>query len=214
MASDKPDSFGVGAFEVVPKADVRTFVEKLNRLREAVDQCRLQPGAGYDVQRSTNGTTLSIRPQAGGAVPAETYPWKVSLSFDGERKSYYYTVEPLSYLFNYNEIEVSNLTEKIYLETEKIEEVYHAVLQVDLDGSLGETFIKLTQYKKKDYPGLILPKAGPQTQSNTILASFGKGGRVVQAVRGNLTNIIVNHAGRPAIVPVTFLDYAGVGGQA
>jgi hypothetical protein len=81
MPNEKPDSFQCGPFEVARNPDVRGFVDKLNRLREAVDQCRIQPGVGYTVNRSTNGTVLSIKPGGAGAVPPEEdYPYKVTIT--------------------------------------------------------------------------------------------------------------------------------------
>lgn len=79
MPNEKPDSFQIGTFEVARNPDVRQFVEKLNRLREAVDQCRLQDGVGYTVSRSTNGTTLSIKTgTSGGATGEIDHPFKVT----------------------------------------------------------------------------------------------------------------------------------------
>jgi hypothetical protein len=49
VPNEKPDSFQCGPFEVARNPDVRQFVEKLNRLREAVDACRVQlQRAGLD----------------------------------------------------------------------------------------------------------------------------------------------------------------------
>lgn len=79
MANEKPDSFQCGPFEVARNPDVRSFVEKLNRLREAVDQCRVQDGVGYTVIRSSGGTTLSIRPAVGGAAAPFDHPFKLSV---------------------------------------------------------------------------------------------------------------------------------------
>lgn len=78
MPSEKPDSFQCGPFEVAKNPDVRQFVDKLNRLREAVDSCRLQPGKGYRINRSVNGTTLDISSSGAGATAPEQYPWRVS----------------------------------------------------------------------------------------------------------------------------------------
>jgi len=80
VPNEKPDSFQCGSFEVARNPDVRQFVDKLNRLREAVDACRLQDGVGYTVSRSTNGTVLSIKPSTGGTVVAERdHQFKVSV---------------------------------------------------------------------------------------------------------------------------------------
>jgi hypothetical protein len=79
MASEKPDSFQCGPFEVSRNPDVRQFVDKLNKLREAVDQCRIQPGVGYTVNRSSGGTTLGIRSGSGGVSIALQHPFKVQV---------------------------------------------------------------------------------------------------------------------------------------
>ena len=86
MASDKPDSFQCGAFEVAKNPNVSQFVEKLNRLREAVDQCRLQPGVGYTLNRSSGGTTLSI--QAGSAIQSVSPVNPFALSIRKKDKKY------------------------------------------------------------------------------------------------------------------------------
>lgn len=79
MASDKPDSFQCGPFEVARNPNVSQFVEKLNRLREAVDQCRLQPGVGYTLNRSSGGTSLTIKNNAGGVSAPLEHPFKLKI---------------------------------------------------------------------------------------------------------------------------------------
>lgn len=64
--AENPDSFGVGEFRVVPRPDPDQLADKLNKLREAIDQCRLLPGPGYQVKRGTTGTTLTIKRRGGG----------------------------------------------------------------------------------------------------------------------------------------------------
>lgn len=85
MANDKPDSFQCGPFEVAKNPDVRQFVEKLNRLREAIDSCRIQNGVGYTVLRSTNGTVLTINAgnSRGGAL--EEHPFKTQIKRKNNR---------------------------------------------------------------------------------------------------------------------------------
>jgi hypothetical protein len=79
MASNTPDSFQCGPFEVTRSPDVRQFVEKLNRLREAVDAYRIQPGVGYTLNRSPGGTVLSIRQDGGSAAATYEHPFKLSV---------------------------------------------------------------------------------------------------------------------------------------
>lgn len=64
---ENADSFGIQPFRVTRTPDVRQLADKLNRLREAVDECRLLPGPGYQVKRGTTGTTLTIRRGGGGS---------------------------------------------------------------------------------------------------------------------------------------------------
>jgi len=78
MANEKPDSFQCGPFEVYRNPDVRQFVDKLNKLRESVDQCRIQPGVGYAVNRSSGGTTLSLKSGGGVSAPIQ-HPFKLQV---------------------------------------------------------------------------------------------------------------------------------------
>jgi hypothetical protein len=78
MANDKPDSFQCGPFETARNPNVTQFVEKLNRLREAVDQCRIQPGVGYTLTRSSGGTSLTIKTGLGSSTtPEDLHPFKI-----------------------------------------------------------------------------------------------------------------------------------------
>lgn len=199
MASDKPDSFAVGAFEVVRKADVRAFVEKLNRLREVVDSIRLQDGVGYTVNRSTNGTTLAIRPAAGGQ-PEKSHPWKVTLG--RENRQYHYTVDPVSYI-DTGAYGPDNLNEKISLGTDRLETDYFAFFNYKVSQDLFDPReFRLKAVKKADWPGYVVPQDADQTEGNFLLATITKEGRVVQAVRNHLLMTVINYGGRAALLPV------------
>lgn len=89
MPNEKPDSFQVGSFEVARNPDVRQFVEKLNRLREAVDICRLQDGVGYTVSRSTNGTTLAIKASGGRIAAPYEHPFKLQVRQKDDRYQFF-----------------------------------------------------------------------------------------------------------------------------
>lgn len=91
MSFSQPDSFQIGSFEVRKNPSPQELAEKLNRLREAVEQLRIQPGPGYLVNRSRGGTTLQItsRPTVS---QTETCPFDVSLQADGA--NYKIKVEP------------------------------------------------------------------------------------------------------------------------
>lgn len=80
MAFDQPDSFNIGPFEVRRNPSPQELAEKLNRLREAVEQCRLQPGPGYTVSRTRGGTTLQILARPGGSAAANICPFDVTLT--------------------------------------------------------------------------------------------------------------------------------------
>lgn len=92
MAFTQPDSFNIGPFEVRQNPSPRELAEKLNRLREAVEQVRIQPGPGYLVNRGRGGTTLQILSRPGGGSPSETCPFDVSLQASGS--TYKIKVEP------------------------------------------------------------------------------------------------------------------------
>jgi len=79
MASEKPDSFQCGPFEVASNPNVSQLVEKLNRLREAVDACRIQPGVGYNVNRSSGGTTLTIKSDSSSNAAVQDHPFKLQV---------------------------------------------------------------------------------------------------------------------------------------
>jgi hypothetical protein len=78
MSYEKPDSFQCGAFSVAKNPDVTQFVDKLNRLREMVDSCRIQQGTGYTFTRSSGGTTLSIK-TASEASSVAAHPFKLDV---------------------------------------------------------------------------------------------------------------------------------------
>jgi hypothetical protein len=91
MAYDQPDSFQIGPFEVRQNPSPRELAEKLNKLREAVEQVRIQPGPGYTINRTRGGTTIQLLSRSGSAV-RETCPFDVSLQTSGS--NYKIKVEP------------------------------------------------------------------------------------------------------------------------
>jgi hypothetical protein len=200
MPSDKADSFQCGPFEVSRNPDVRQFVEKLNRLREAVDQCRVQPGVGYAVNRSSGGTVLSIKTGGGSAEAPIRHPWKVELGTDAS--GYFFRVEKQSFLSSGpgGVLPVSGLGGKISLGVNKLDTTYLCVLRVSVSG-INATDATIESVAQSDFPGLIFPQDGPQTVSRTILASASKDG-VVQNVTKNLTLVLANNAGFAAVVAV------------
>lgn len=91
MAFTQPDSFQIGPFEVRRNPSPQELAEKLNRLREAVEQIRIQPGPGYLVNRGRGGTTLQILSR-GGMASTDICPFDVTLQADGA--NYKIKVEP------------------------------------------------------------------------------------------------------------------------
>jgi len=93
MPSDKPDSFQCGPFEVSRSPNIGLFVEKLNRLREAIDSCRILPGVGYDFSRGPNGTVLTIRPSHGqgqSSAAQGRHPFQLSFRTTKEKTTEFY----------------------------------------------------------------------------------------------------------------------------
>ena len=204
MPNEKPDSFQCGPFEVARNPDVRTFVEKLNRLREAVDQCRIQPGVGYTVNRATNGTVLSIKTGAGGgSPPPEPHPFKVDWVKDGE--TYAFTVERESYLFPHGR--VADAGTKIGTLIEDLTEPVHVTLRVGIDiefeGGDPVTSTELVAKKESERLPLVEPESGgQQPHHNVILATVATSGTVVQAARSNLALAWTSWAGYSALIAV------------
>lgn len=201
MPSEKPDSFQCGAFEVARNPDVRSFVEKLNRLREAVDQNRLQPGVGYTVSRAPGGTVLSIKPGGGSAEAPVRHPWKVELGSDSS--GYFFRVEKQSFLSSsgfVGFVPVGNLGVKISLGVKTLDQAHLCVLRISVSG-INATDAVIESVREADFPGIIFPQDGPQTVSRTILASASKDG-LVQNVTKNLTLVLVNNAGFAAVAAV------------
>ena len=195
MANEKPDSFQCGPFEVSRNPDVRQFVEKLNRLREAVDACRIQPGVGYTVNRSSGGTVLSIHAGNKSALRDNRHPWKVSLGVDDS--GLFFTVEPQSYV---NGERPKNLEEKIPLNTKKLTTSVFCVLRVRVS-SLQVQSYAVVAMPESSWPGTVVPHGGVQTEANLILATAGSDG-LVQNIYENLMTVLANNSGYVALAVV------------
>jgi hypothetical protein len=92
MANDKPDSFQCGPFVRVSNPDAGVFAEKLNKLREAVDQCRIQPGVGYTLTRSSGGTSLTIKTGSGSTAAEDLYPFKIKVRKKDTKYQFFVTL--------------------------------------------------------------------------------------------------------------------------
>lgn len=93
MPFGEPDSFNVGSFEVRSNPSPLELAGKLNRLREAVEQLRLQNGPGYTVNRTRGGTTLQLLTRPGSASgPATVCPFEISKAVTSS--GYTITIQP------------------------------------------------------------------------------------------------------------------------
>lgn len=192
------DSHGIGEFAVARNPDVRLFVEKLNRLREAVDSVRLQPGVGYTLSRSANGTVLSISKGGGGvAAPEPPFPWQVTQTTIAGRIHFIVQAESLLDGDYVDGLGVPQDTGLVSLEPGTAVYVYVRLL---INSSLAVVSKELKS--SLEPPASILPIGnGPQEEANIVLATLASGG-IVQAVRTHLQTVLVNSAGYPALVPV------------
>jgi len=199
MPNEKPDSFQCGPFEVARNPDVRTFVEKLNRLREAVDSCRLQPGVGYTVNRSTNGTVLALRPAAAATAPARPpHPFQLEVRRQGQR-----------YQFFVSQGTVGNHDKK----TENIEtwldfDPNHPETRIYLEADINELQIQRLQLKTQPVNDELKRTeidGGQQTQARISIGIHvptepGKTDyRVIQNVTTNIMTPLFCFNGYPAL---------------
>jgi hypothetical protein len=206
VPNEKPDSFQCGTFEVSRNPDVRQFVEKLNRLREAVDACRVQPGVGYTVNRSSGGTVLSIK--AGGAgspVPPDPYPFQVE--WFKEDDEFCFRIQEDSRLFPSGKI-VSQAGETIRTGIREVTEDILILLRVkvtiDFEGSDPVQSTELLARRLSVFAGRVEPASGgAQTHASAVLATVTPQNGLVQNVRTHLSMDWTNYAGYSALIPVS-----------
>jgi len=184
MPSEKPDSFQCGAFEVAKNPNVSQFVEKLNRLREAVDQCRIQPGVGYDVNRSTGGTTLSIKKGQCGVVAPDIHPFKIYAQ--SKDKKWQAKIQKESSFYSPSETQISGLDEWAAIGDKDICQIY-------LEAKISSNEV---QSAKIDFSGdsksLVDPANGEskQTATRIPLGSVTSKGLITQSVKTHVrTNL-------------------------
>jgi hypothetical protein len=194
VPNEKPDSFQCGPFEVARNPDVRSFVEKLNRLREAVDQCRVQPGVGYTVNRSSGGTVLAIKAGAGGSAPEERHPFKISVS--QKEGGYVYTVaDPL-----YITAPIGNVAEEVPFTPPSL-----FVIEVDVDENLQPSNGKLAAlpYEQPSLATIVVADSGQQTKARIVLGAMVESGEsfvVRQYVKFAVGSQVANNDGYPALL--------------
>jgi len=196
MASDKPDSFQCGPFEVARNPDVRQFVDKLNKLREAVDQSRIQPGVGYDVQRSTSGTTLSIRASAGGVSSPIEHPFKLKV-----RKKQGFTYE-----FWANEGLVGD--NKVKTDNTKKWVTFQNAARIYLEASISDLSIQALTIKTQDSSKEFLRTevtGGKQSFSRISLGLYvpeydgSNNYKIIQNVTTDIMTPLFCYSGYPAL---------------
>jgi hypothetical protein len=184
MASEKPDSFQCGPFEVARNPNISQFVEKLNRLREAIDQCRIQPGVGYKLSRSSGGTTLSINTGQSGSVATDPHPFKIYAR--KKNNQWEAKVQKESELYVPFKMGISKLDEWTKIGNKEVCQIY-------LDAKISDLKI---QSAKIDFSGesksLVDPAQGEgaQTATRIPLGSIAKDGTITQSVKTHVrTNL-------------------------
>lgn len=195
MASDKPDSFQCGAFEVSRNPDVKQFAEKLNRIREAVDQCRIQPGVGYTINRSINGTVLSIKTGNSSGSVIEEYPFKIQVRKKDNRYQFYSTRG----IVGGNEKDVSNCEKWVDFTPPAV--IY---VSATISNMAVQSIMIKTDTISAEIPAVFI-SGGEQQGSNKIIATYGSATlpeakwELVQAVKTNLPLTLVCANGYPAL---------------
>jgi hypothetical protein len=196
VPNEKPDSFQCGPFEVARNPDVRSFVEKLNRLREAVDQCRVQPGVGYTVNRSSGGTVLAIKAGAGGSALEERHPFKISVS--QKQNSYVFTVaDPIFYGPS-----IRNVAEEIPFQPPSL---FVIEAEVNEDLQILNPRLAALPYEVPSLSLAVVADAGVQTKARIVLGAMRNeqslpGFQLKQYVRFAVISQIASNDGYPAIL--------------
>lgn len=194
MASEKPDSFNCGPFEIARNPNVSQFVEKLNRLRDAVDQCRIQPGVGYTLTRSSGGTSLTIKTGSGGSGAEDLHPFKIKIRQKDKKYQFFIGsgyVGSSSVIASNQESWVDfDAPSKIYLEAKIVD-------------------LKITEleFKTKNHNEALEPVEidGNQTASRITIGFYydpddGKNYQLIQNVRTNILVKLMCSDGYPAII--------------
>jgi hypothetical protein len=195
MASDKPDSFQCGPFEVARNPNVSQFVEKLNRLREAVDQCRIQPGVGYTITRSSGGTSLSIQSSSGSSAAEDLHPFKIKVRKKDDK-----------YQFFVIQGSVGNNAAIVTNQEKWVD--FEAPSRIYLEATIND-LVNTSCLLKSIAPGEKLEpvsiEGGKQTKSRITIGLFvdsngGKNYQVVQNIRANISLKLVCSDGYPALL--------------
>jgi hypothetical protein len=190
VASNKPDSFQCGPFEVARNPDVRSFVEKLNCLREAVDACRIQSGVGYTVNRSSGGTTLSINAGSAPAVPEQIFPFKVIISSQNNNIQ----ASCLQGFVDGKPLISENLKKPVItIKDSSIIFIEAIISNFSVSSiSLKSQSIQEGKFESYEFEG------ENQTKSKIIIASYYNK-QLIQGIKTNLATKLVNYNGYPAV---------------
>jgi hypothetical protein len=195
MASDKSDSFQCGPFEVASNPSVTQFADKLNRLREALDQCRIQPGVGYTLARSSGGTSLTIKTGSGSSAAEDLYPFKIKI----RKKDTKYQFFVIQGTIASNEKVVTNQEEWVDFE---------APARIYLEATITDGAISTATLKTQP-PGQVLElvsiQGGAQTQARITIGQYldpegAKNFQIIQNVRANISTKVVCSDGYPALL--------------
>jgi hypothetical protein len=195
MPSELPDSFNCGPFVTARNPDVGLFVDKLNRLREAVDACRIQPGVGYTLTRSSGGTTLTIRDSSGVAEQTQ-HPFKLKVRKNGDAYEFWATQGQVGN----GEVQTSNMEKwvsfkapaRIYIEAQITD---LSVTSIELKTKTPTEVLKRTEIQggKQAYARISV---GLYVEATTGKKDY----QVVQNVRTDIMSQLLCYNGYPALV--------------
>jgi hypothetical protein len=197
MASEKPDSFQCGPFEVARNPNVSQLVEKLNRLREAVDACRIQPGVGYNVNRSSGGTTLTIKSESVSSPAVEDHPFKLQVRKKDD--AYEFKVGPGTVQNNSNQPDnintwaaLDDVPARIYLEA-KISEL--EITSLTFKSQKSDVELKRTEIEsgKQTFARITIGLYVPNSTGGTDY-------RVIQNVTTDIATPLFAFNGYPALL--------------
>lgn len=191
MASEKPDSFQCGAFEVTRSPDVRQFVEKLNRLREAVDACRIQPGVGYQVARSSGGTTLTIANGSSSIQPILLHPFYVYLRSKNKKPQIKIIKESRIFGTTGESPEIDGIDQ--WTDVEDNSYIYVETKTTDAGAILNSKIITKKQ-----------PLALVGDNVARILIATLSSSQIIQAIKSNLYCVNACRNGKPAVVVLPY----------
>jgi len=196
MPSEKPDSYQCGPFEVARNPNVSQFVDKLNKIREAVDQCRIQPGVGYTVNRSSGGTTLSI--QAGSAIKSVSPVNPFALAIRKKDKKYQFYVK--TGLIN-NGIKIENIEKWVDVDVEPPFIVY-------LEGELTDLVMSKASIKSQNQGDVfktIEIKDGKQNTAKIAIGIYSNANKTFEIIQNVKTNLNVKNVCFDGYPAVTFV---------